>query len=82
MTGMVAAALHLLEPEAPGATWAPFAGVRPIAELRAGVWKVRERWEAALDLDTSAIMGAHVAGFHEGMEPTVTAVAAVRGPAG
>ena len=81
MTGMVAAALHLLEPEAPGAAWAPFAGVRPLAELRAGVWKVRERWEAALDLDTTAIMGAHVAGFHEGMEPTVTAVTAVRGPA-
>jgi len=45
---MVAAALHLLEPDAPGAAWAPFAGVRPIAELRAGVWKIRERWEAAL----------------------------------
>ena len=29
-------ALYLLEPDDPGAAWAPFAGVRPIAELRAG----------------------------------------------
>ena len=48
--------LYLLEPAQPGAVWAPFGGVRPLAELRAGVWKVRERWEAALDLDTAAIL--------------------------
>ena len=41
-------ALYLLEPTTPGAAWAPFAGVRPIAELRAGLWRIRERWEAAL----------------------------------
>ena len=28
--------------------WAPFAGVRPLGELRAGVWRIRERWEAIL----------------------------------
>jgi sugar nucleotidyltransferase family protein len=39
--------LYLLEPDSPGAEWAPFAGVRPIAELRAGAWRIRERWEAA-----------------------------------
>jgi len=29
--------LYLLEPADPGAAWAPFAGVRPVAELRAGI---------------------------------------------
>lgn len=41
--------LVLLEPADPGPEWQPFRGVRPVAELRAGIWKVRERWEAALD---------------------------------
>lgn len=73
--------LYLLEPHAPGIAWAPFTGVRPIAELRAGVWKVRERWEAALDLETIAILGEHSAHFHEGLEPPCLASAEISGPA-
>lgn len=73
--------LTLLEPAAPRPTWLPFAGVRPIAELRAGVWKIRERWEAALDLETSAIMGDHIAHFHEGFEPRCIPLGPVTGPA-
>ena len=73
--------LYLLEPDAPGAAWAPFTGVRPIAELRAGMWRIRERWEAALDRDTTAVLGTHVAGFREGDEPPVESDAAVTGPA-
>ncbi len=72
--------LYLLEPAEPGAAWAPFAGVRPIAELRAGVWRVRERWEAACDREASAILGAHVDGFHEADEPRVRPVGADRRP--
>ena len=52
-------ALYLLEPMNPGPAWAPFAGVRPVAELRAGVWRIRERWEGILDAETSAILGDH-----------------------
>lgn len=74
-------ALYLVEPADPGAAWAPFAGVRPIAELRAGVWRVRERWEAASALDTAAILGEHVEHFHEGDEPPVRRPAPVDGPA-
>ena len=74
-------ALYLLEPESPGAAWAPFQGVRPIAELRAGIWRVRERWEAAAGTDAAAILGSHVAGFSEGDEPPVKAPSAVEGPA-
>lgn len=74
-------ALYLLEPERPRPNWTPFAGVRPVAELRAGVWKIRERWEAALDLETSAILGEHIAHFHEGFEPPCRAVTPIEGPA-
>lgn len=74
-------ALYLYEPLSPGAAWAPFAGVRPIAELRAGVWRIRERWEAALEADTTAILGDHVAGFSEGDEPPCRPLEPVEGPA-
>ena len=73
--------LYLLEPDAPGAEWAPFAGVRPIAELRAGAWRVRERWEAACDMEAAAILGTHVEQFHEGDEPPVRPVGVIQGPA-
>ena len=74
-------ALYLLEPDHPGAAWAPFAGVRPIAELRAGAWRVRERWEAACAAETAAILGDHADGFSEGDEPPVRRPAPVEGPA-
>jgi UDP-N-acetylglucosamine diphosphorylase/glucosamine-1-phosphate N-acetyltransferase len=74
-------ALYLLEPGEPGAAWAPFAGVRPIAELRAGGWRIRERWEAACDADAAAILGVHVEQFHEGDEPPVRPPGPVEGPA-
>jgi UDP-N-acetylglucosamine diphosphorylase/glucosamine-1-phosphate N-acetyltransferase len=73
--------LYLLEPESPGAAWAPFAGVRPIAELRAGIWRVRERWEAAVGNDATAILGDHAAGFTEGDEPPIRQSTSIAGPA-
>jgi UDP-N-acetylglucosamine diphosphorylase / glucose-1-phosphate thymidylyltransferase / UDP-N-acetylgalactosamine diphosphorylase / glucosamine-1-phosphate N-acetyltransferase / galactosamine-1-phosphate N-acetyltransferase len=73
--------LHLLEPERLGAAWAPFAGVRPIAELPAGVWRIRQRWERALGLRAASIRGAHCAGFSEDDEPPVSLAPALRGPA-
>lgn len=74
-------ALYLLEPESPGGAWAPFAGVRPIAELRAGIWRIRERWEAAAGTDATAILGTHAAGFSEGDEPSTRPPGQVDGPA-
>ena len=73
--------LYLLEPDAPGAAWAPFAGVRPIAELRAGMWRIRERWEAALDCDAVAILGGHCEGFQDGDGAPVHPSVPVEGPA-
>ena len=72
--------LVLLEPADPGPEWQPFRRVRPVAELRAGIWKIRERWEAALDRETTAILGPHVAGFHELDEPLVQAELHAAGP--
>ncbi len=72
--------LYLLEPLAPGAAWAPFAGVRPIAELRAGIWPIRERWEGILAAETSTILGDHCAGYVEGVEPPVQPMGPVEGP--
>ena len=74
-------ALYLLEPDSPGAAWAPFAGVRPLAELRAGIWRVRERWEAAIGNDASATLGDHAAGFTEGDEPPIQPLTSIPGPA-
>jgi UDP-N-acetylglucosamine diphosphorylase/glucosamine-1-phosphate N-acetyltransferase len=73
--------LYLLEPESPGAAWAPFGGIRPIAELRAGIWRVRERWEAAVGNDATAILGDHAAGFTEGDEPPIRGPSPIDGPA-
>ena len=74
-------ALYLLEPDLPGAAWAPFAGVRPIAELRAGIWRIRERWEAAVGNDATALLGDHAAGFNEADEPSMRPSMVVEGPA-
>src|SRR6185437_15388938 len=73
--------LYLLEPESPGAEWAPFAGARPIAELRAGIWRIRERWEAAAGNDATALIGDHAAGFSEADEPSVRPLTSIEGPA-
>jgi len=73
--------LYLLEPPVPGAAWAPFTGVRPIAELRAGVWRIRERWARSLGLEPAAILGSHVEGFHESDEPPSGDPSAISGPA-
>jgi UDP-N-acetylglucosamine diphosphorylase/glucosamine-1-phosphate N-acetyltransferase len=73
--------LYLYDPPMPGPAWAPFAGVRPLCELRAGIWRIRERWEGVLQAQTAAIIAGHVAGWHELDEPEVLGAAEVRGPA-
>ena len=73
--------LHLLEPASPGPEWEPFAGVRPLSELRAGAWRIRERWEGALRMDAVAILGGRAEGFVELDEPATRPVGPVEGPA-
>ncbi|HET9605351.1 MAG TPA: putative sugar nucleotidyl transferase [Gemmatimonadales bacterium] len=72
--------LVLLEPDDADGGWAPFAGVRPVAELRAGAWRIRERWERALGLQAGLIMGSRVNGFVDVDTPIVAAPAQLEGP--
>ena len=74
-------ALYLLDPD-PGPAWLPFAGVRPLSELRAGAHLIRERWEAFVGAETSEIFAVpHLAGFAEPGTPLVTGRHPVSGPA-
>ena len=74
-------ALYLLDPE-PTAQWAPFAGARPVCELRAGAHLIRERWEAFVGSEAAGIFALpHLAGFVEPGVPAVLPRRAVTGPA-
>ncbi|HEV8380763.1 MAG TPA: hypothetical protein VGQ29_04210 [Gemmatimonadales bacterium] len=74
-------ALYLLDPD-PAPAWAPFAGIRPLCELRAGAHLVRERWETFVGTEATAIFALpHLAGFPEPGVPTVEARRPVPGPA-
>ena len=73
--------LYILEPPAVGAAWAPFAGCRPLAEMRAGAHLVRERWERVLGARTTEVMGGEALGFHDPAGPPAVALHAVTGPA-
>lgn len=73
--------LYLIDPE-PSLRWAPFNDSRPISELRAGAWLIRERWEAIADGETRGIFARDVLhGFVEPPAPAVKAATPVPGPA-
>ncbi len=73
--------LYLVEPAASTA-WYPFADARPVCELRAGVWLIRERWEAIAQAETAAIFGPpHLHAFVEEGVPPVGERTEVTGPA-
>jgi UDP-N-acetylglucosamine diphosphorylase/glucosamine-1-phosphate N-acetyltransferase len=74
-------ALYLLDPD-PAPVWAPFAGVRPLSELRAGAALIRERWETFVGAEAREIFAhGHLAGFAEPGTPSVVARHQVTGPA-
>src|SRR3989454_12108827 len=71
----------MLDPD-PGPPWMPFAGIRPLSELRAGAHLVRERWETLVGTEAAAIFALpHLAGFPEAGVPPVEARRSVTGPA-
>jgi UDP-N-acetylglucosamine diphosphorylase/glucosamine-1-phosphate N-acetyltransferase len=73
--------LYLVEP-APSSAWAPFQASRPVAELRAGAWLIRERWEAVAAGETRAVFGPpHLVSFVEDGAAPVRLQAPVAGPA-
>lgn len=74
-------ALYLLEPETPGAAWAPFAGATPLAFLPVGAWRLHERWSRALGVPARGTLAGHVTGLHATGSVPVVAPGAVIGPA-
>ncbi|MEO5798821.1 MAG: hypothetical protein ABIZ70_09265 [Gemmatimonadales bacterium] len=74
-------ALYLLEPDAPGAAWAPFAGATPLASLPVGAWRMHERWSRALGASAKGTVAAHVTGHHSRESPPVVSAATIVGPA-
>lgn len=73
--------VYLVEPPE-SALWFPFAHSRPVAELRAGIWLIRERWEAVVEGQTEAIFGPrHLESFCEEGVPPVKRRQRVVGPA-
>jgi UDP-N-acetylglucosamine diphosphorylase/glucosamine-1-phosphate N-acetyltransferase len=73
--------LFCLEPADPGDAWLPYTGARPIAELRAGAWRIRERWAGILGLADATILGDHTAAFVDVDAAELRPRGAVRGPA-
>ncbi len=74
-------ALYLLDPD-PAPVWAPFAGVRPLCELRAGAHLIRERWGTFIGAEAAEVFTApHLAGFEEPGMPPVGPRRRVTGPA-
>lgn len=67
-------ALYLLEPDAPGAAWAPFAGATTLASLPVGGWRMHERWSRALGVAAKGTVAPHAPSHHiAGALPVVTA---------
>lgn len=73
--------LVCLEPADPGEAWQPFTGARPLAELRAGGWRIRERWMGVLGLTHASVMGDHVARFADVDSAALSPRGPVAGPA-
>jgi UDP-N-acetylglucosamine diphosphorylase/glucosamine-1-phosphate N-acetyltransferase len=73
--------LVCLEPADPGDAWQPFTGARPLAELRAGAWRIRERWAGILGIEDCAVMGDHVGQFSDVDSVPILEFAPLAGPA-
>lgn len=71
----------LQEPADPIA-WSPFLGARPVGELRAGSWRIRERWQQALGVPALGHLGDTASRFHELDEPPFHAGAPSGGKTG
>lgn len=59
----------LVADPAPSAAWFPYAGARPIADLRAGALRLRERWSRLLDRPVAAILTDAVPAPFDDLEP-------------
>ena len=73
--------LYLLEPNTESSDWAPFGGVSPVAELRVGAFRIRERWERVFGRPVTAIIDKRLAGYTDVDSPSVEPSIRISGPA-
>lgn len=73
-------ALYLLDPDTPGAAWAPFTNATPIGDLRAGGWTIAERWALATEGSVTGLIAPHAAGPRLKGRTPIVAPGAVQGP--
>lgn len=73
--------IYLLEPAEPGPAWAPFAGAAPLSELRAGAWRLHERWARAIHGTVRGIVAPHAAGPRATGALPLLAAESLAGPA-
>jgi len=74
------AGLILLEPDDPGPAWAPFAGAAPLADLRAGGWRIADRWSVALGTPAIGVVAPHAAAHGIPAGPPLVSPEAISGP--
>ena len=72
--------LFLIEPE-PAEEWIPFIGVRPIAELRVGAFRLWERWRRLLGADAVAVVSPATPRFADADSVPLVDLSDVVGPA-
>jgi UDP-N-acetylglucosamine diphosphorylase / glucose-1-phosphate thymidylyltransferase / UDP-N-acetylgalactosamine diphosphorylase / glucosamine-1-phosphate N-acetyltransferase / galactosamine-1-phosphate N-acetyltransferase len=73
--------LLLVDPESPGPEWAPFAGARHLADLRAGAFLARDRWARATGLPLEGVWSPATAGYADVDSTPLAARTALVGPA-
>ncbi|HET9066798.1 MAG TPA: hypothetical protein VFN22_13340 [Gemmatimonadales bacterium] len=72
--------LYLLDPDTPGAAWAPFANATPLGDLRAGGWTIAERWALATEGSVTGSIATHAGGPRLKGRTPIVAPDAVQGP--
>jgi UDP-N-acetylglucosamine diphosphorylase/glucosamine-1-phosphate N-acetyltransferase len=65
----------------PGLAWAPFAGAAPLSELRAGAWRLHERWARAIHGTVRGIVAPHAGGPRATGALPLLAAESLTGPA-
>src|SRR5690606_4411631 len=58
-----------------------FAGVRPLGDLRAGAWRIRDRWVRATGVEAAGILGHWLEHWCDVDGPPVAPPAPIDGPA-
>lgn len=73
--------LVMLDAPEPGDDWMPFSRARPVAELRAGAFRIWERWARLLDATRVEVISPATPGFADVDSAPLVAATDIVGPA-